>query len=61
MLPNRYGKIYFSTRDVWPVKEIKLENGKILKFPENGGTVTRQIQKIFLDYIDNHISDVKLQ
>lgn len=43
------------------MKEIKLENGKILKFPENGGTVTRQIQKIFLDYIDNHISDVKLQ
>ena len=54
--PNRF---HFSTRNVWPVKEIQHEDGTVQHFPLHGGEITRKLQYIFADYIKNIVEDMK--
>jgi len=41
-----------ATRDVMPCASLRLEDGTVLKFPEGGGKITRQVEKVFLAYLD---------
>lgn len=44
-----------ATREVMPVKSIRLENGDTVEFPRGGGDITRQAQTIFKDFIRDYI------
>jgi branched-subunit amino acid aminotransferase/4-amino-4-deoxychorismate lyase len=41
-----------ATRDVMPCASLRLEDGEVLQFPEGGGEITRQVQAVFLAYLD---------
>jgi branched-chain amino acid aminotransferase len=45
-----------ATRDVMPCASLRLENGEVLKFPEGGGEITRQVQAVFLAYLDAYVA-----
>jgi len=45
-----------ATRDVMPCASLRLEDGLVLKFPEGGGEVTRQVQDVFSDYLDAYVA-----
>ena len=44
-----------ATRDVMPCAMLRLEDGTCLRFPEGGGELTRQVQKIFSAYVHVYI------
>jgi len=46
-----------ATRDVMPCASLRLESGEILQFPEGGGEITRQVQAVFLAYLDAYAAD----
>nr|ADI22192.1 branched-chain amino acid aminotransferase/4-amino-4-deoxychorismate lyase [uncultured gamma proteobacterium HF0200_34B07] len=43
-----------ATRDVMPCASLRLEDGAVLQFPEGGGEITRQVQAVFLTYLDEY-------
>ena len=43
-----------ATRDVMPCASLRLEDGEVLQFPEGGGEITRQVQAVFLAYLDTY-------
>ncbi len=45
-----------ATRDVMPCASLRLEGGEVLQFPEGGGEITRQVQAIFLAYLDAYVA-----
>ncbi len=45
-----------ATREVMPVRSLRLENGNIIEFPEGGGGLTRQAAARFKKYIADHIA-----
>ncbi len=45
-----------ATRDVMPCASLRLEDGEVLQFPEGGGEITRQVQAVFLAYLDTYAS-----
>ncbi len=44
-----------ATREIMPVKSIRLENGDVVEFPSGGGEVTRQAQSVFKEFIASYI------
>jgi len=48
-----------SSRDIWPIKEIKLLDGTTKHFPVGGGEVTRRLQRIFAQYVSNYCQENK--
>ena len=44
-----------ATRDVMPCASLRLEEGEVLQFPEGGGEITRQVQAVFLAYLDAYV------
>ena len=46
-----------ATRDVMPCASLRLENGEVLQFPEGGGEITRQVQAVFLAYLDAYAAE----
>ena len=47
-----------TTRDVWPVCEIKLRDGWSKSFPQGGGKITRQLRQIFAEHLSQHVKSV---
>ena len=45
-----------ATRDVMPCASLRLESGEVLQFPEGGGEITRQVQAVFLAYLDAYVA-----
>ena len=45
-----------ATRDVMPCASLRLEGGEVLQFPEGGGEITRQVQVVFLAYLDAYVA-----
>ena len=43
-----------ATRDVMPCASLRLEEGEVLQFPDGGGEITRQVQAVFLNYLDEY-------
>ncbi len=43
-----------ATRDVMPCASLRLEEGKVLQFPSGGGEITRQVQAVFLTYLEEY-------
>ena len=56
LILNRF---HFSTRNVWPVKEIQHEDGTIQHFPLHGGEITKKLQIIFASYVKNIVENMK--
>ena len=46
-----------ATRDVMPCASLRLESGEVLQFPEGGGEITRQVQAVFLAYLDAYAAE----
>ena len=46
-----------ATRDVMPCASLRLEDGEVLQFPEGGGEITRQVQAVFLAYLDAYAAE----
>ena len=46
-----------ATRDVMPCASLRLESGEVLHFPEGGGEITRQVQAVFLAYLDAYAAE----
>lgn len=44
-----------ATREVMPVRKLLLSNNDGVEFPEGGGEITRQIQSIYADYIEDYV------
>ena len=44
-----------ATRDVMPCASLRLEGGEVLQFPQGGGEITRQVQAVFLAYLDAYV------
>ncbi|HCF72766.1 MAG: hypothetical protein CMK60_11610 [Proteobacteria bacterium] len=45
-----------ATRDVMPCASLRLEDGRVLVFPEGGGEITRRVQDVFSDYLDAYVA-----
>lgn len=45
-----------ATREVMPVSQLCLEDGRIVPFPKAGGVVTRETQTLYRDAVAEHIS-----
>ena len=45
-----------ATRDVMPCASLRLEGGEVLQFPQGGGEITRQVQAVFLAYLDAYVA-----
>ena len=46
-----------ATRDVMPCASLRLESGEVLQFPGGGGEITRQVQAVFLAYLDAYAAE----
>jgi len=45
-----------ATREVMPVKSLRLEDGTTVKFPSGGGEQTRRVREIFTEYIADYVA-----
>lgn len=43
-----------ATREIAPVKSLRLENGTLLEFPTGGGEVTRKLQTLYKEYVTRY-------
>ena len=46
-----------ATREVMPVKSIRLEDGTMVHFPSGGGAMTRRIRSIFTEFIAAYVRE----
>ncbi|MDH3695156.1 MAG: aminotransferase class IV [Gammaproteobacteria bacterium] len=44
-----------ATREIMPVKSIRLENGNVVEFPSGGGDITRKAQSAFKEFIASYL------
>ncbi len=44
-----------ATREVMPVRSLRLEDGSMVEFPEGGGEMTRRVRGIFSDFIADYV------
>lgn len=44
-----------ATREVMPVRSLRLEDGSVVEFPEGGGEITRRVRGIFSDFIADYV------
>jgi branched-chain amino acid aminotransferase len=45
-----------ATREVMPVKSLKLGDGTELEFPSGGGSLTRLVQKYYKEFVDAYVT-----
>lgn len=43
-----------ATREVVPVRSLRLEDGTLIEFPTGGGEITRQLQALYKEYVTRH-------
>ncbi len=43
-----------ATREIIPVKSLRLEDGTLIKFPIGGGSVTRMLRSSYKDYVNRY-------
>ncbi|MCZ6499322.1 MAG: aminotransferase class IV [Gammaproteobacteria bacterium] len=43
-----------ATREIIPVKSLRLEDGTLIKFPMGGGSVTRMLRSSYKDYVNSY-------
>ena len=43
-----------ATREIIPVKSLRLEDGTLIKFPMGGGSVTRMLRSSYKDYVNRY-------
>lgn len=48
-----------ATREIVPVRSLRLEDGKMLEFPEGGGEVTRMLQTSYKEYVERYQQENK--
>lgn len=46
-----------ATREIVPVKSLRLEDGTLLKFPVGGGNVTRMLRASYKDYVNRYLQE----
>ena len=46
-----------ATREIVPVRSLRLEDGSLLEFPKGGGEVTRMLQNLYKDYVKRYRQD----
>jgi branched-chain amino acid aminotransferase len=45
-----------ATREVMPVRSLQLGDGTVLEFPAGGGSLTRQVQRYYKEFVDAYVS-----
>ena len=45
-----------ATREVMPVRSLRLGDGTELEFPAGGGALTRQVQRYYKEYVDAYVA-----
>ncbi len=45
-----------ATREVMPVRSLRLEDGTMLDFPAGGGPVTRRVRQLYSDFVDAYVA-----
>jgi branched-chain amino acid aminotransferase len=51
------GFVTSATREVMPIRSLRLEDGNVVEFPEGGGDVTRRTAAVFKAYIDRYVRE----
>lgn len=46
-----------ATREVMPVRSLRLEDGSQVSFPQGGGDITRRVITYYKEYVDDYIRD----
>ena len=46
-----------ATREVMPVRRLRLEDGEVVEFPPGGGPTTRRVQQLYTAYVDSYVAD----
>lgn len=46
-----------ATREVMPVRSLRLEDGQVVNFPEGGGEVTRRVAEHYRAFVDRYVQD----
>ena len=45
-----------ATREVMPVRSLRLEDGTVLEFPPGGGPVTRKVRQLYSDFVAAYVA-----
>lgn len=54
VLPASECMITSATREIVPVRSLRLEDGAVLEFPHGGGQITRKLQVLYKDYVKRY-------
>ena len=46
-----------STREIMPVSSLRLPSGDVLRYPDGGGSITRQVIGHYQAFIDDYLKD----
>ncbi len=46
-----------ATREIMPVRSLKLESGEILEFPVGGGTLTRKLSDLYQTFLSQYVQE----
>lgn len=46
-----------ATREVMPVKSLRLETGEVLEYPAGGGSLTQRVAQLYKEYVAQYIKD----
>ena len=46
-----------ATREVMPVRSIKLDGGGLLELPEGGGPITRKVAELYRQFLNNYVRE----
>ncbi len=46
-----------ATREIVPVKSLRLEDGTLIKFPTGGGGITRTLRSSYKDYVKRYVQE----
>ncbi len=44
-----------ATREIIPVKSLRLEDGTLIRFPMGGGSITRMLRSSYKDYVNRYV------